>query len=352
MIRYRTVLKNLPKEKKDKEKLPIDLSELFLPYALPPAVEARLMGRFEQIGFNQKDAFAAELLCEQIAESHRLLPGQILLANSLQEAQQKLFYAFGGRARRSAAPLTMLPFYEKAAFLGECALEKIEFSKGSVAVAEEVVPFAKEKKPSLLLFGMPDLLTGSVYPLKEIEAIAEKLPDTVLLFDETAVEFSQSSVLPLFEKFDNLLSLRTFSNAYGLASLGISYIFASSAMLAEKLRPLFGNGFINAFAASAADTAYQMYYEYEPFWEKIIAERERMVKALTELKGYKVLSSEGNFILVHSPDKSEGEKKLAAAKIAVKTFDMPELRSLWRVSVGTEAQNECFLQALAKRTAV
>lgn len=347
MIKYRTSLKNIHSEDLPENPAELRLDTLELPFALPPAVEARFMGRLEQLKFNRTADYAAKILCEQIGAAVEVLPQQILLANSMQELRQKTLFAFGGHLRHCLYSDTMEPFYRRAANLGDCTPQAVAELSPSCMDIEAVLVVAKAKKPALLILGSPDLCTGQRIELADIKALAAALPDTVLLIDELAGEFTKNSAVTLFGAYDNLLLLRSFTNAYGLAVTGLSYLLASSAQLAEKLSPLFPHNAINGFAAIAADTAYQMYYEYEPLWAMVLEERARLLAAFKRESSYSVCASEGNYLFLRCENLAAVLARLADGQIAVRTFaDSEKLSSCLRITVGKQADNERLLQCL------
>jgi histidinol-phosphate aminotransferase len=101
--------------------------------------------------------------------------------------------------------------------------------------------------------------TGTVEPAAEIERFLQRVPpDTVVLFDEAYVEFLSPDLRidapALVERYPNVVVLRTFSKAYGLAGLRIGYGFCAPE-LARKLWTMqlpFGTGITSLVAVAAS----------------------------------------------------------------------------------------------------
>jgi histidinol-phosphate aminotransferase len=101
--------------------------------------------------------------------------------------------------------------------------------------------------------------TGTVEPAAEIERFLQRVPpDTVVLFDEAYVEFLSPYLRidapALVERYPNVVVLRTFSKAYGLAGLRIGYGFCAPE-LARKLWTMqlpFGTGITSLVAVAAS----------------------------------------------------------------------------------------------------
>lgn len=101
--------------------------------------------------------------------------------------------------------------------------------------------------------------TGTVEPAAEMERFLQKIPaDTVVLLDEAYVEFLPPAYRidapALVERYPNVVVLRTFSKAYGLAGLRIGYGFCATG-LARRLwtmQPPFGMGITSLVAVAAS----------------------------------------------------------------------------------------------------
>ncbi|OBK70499.1 histidinol-phosphate transaminase [Mycobacterium sp. 1274761.0] len=101
--------------------------------------------------------------------------------------------------------------------------------------------------------------TGTIEPAGDVEQFLTRVPsDTVVLLDEAYVEFlapeHQLDALALVKRFPNLVVLRTFSKAYGLAGLRIGYGFCAPD-LARKLWTMqlpFGIGITSLVAVAAS----------------------------------------------------------------------------------------------------
>ena len=101
--------------------------------------------------------------------------------------------------------------------------------------------------------------TGTVEPAADIELFLQRVPtDTVVLLDEAYVEFlapeHRIDALALVERFPNLVVVRTFSKAYGLAGLRIGYGFCAPD-LARRLWTMqlpFGVGITGLVAVAAS----------------------------------------------------------------------------------------------------
>ncbi len=169
---------------------------------------------------------------------------------------------------------------------------------------------------------------------------------------------------PLVQDHPRLVVLRTFSKLYGLAGLRVGYALCSPE-LAERLRALKQPYNVNVAGQVAARAALD-----ETAWLReraaaLVAERERLARALGAFGQLRVFPSSANFLLVEvlAPDPSASlgsrtaqSSSLAAARwlwealldwgVMVRRFTDARLASYLRVSVGTPEHNGQLLTAL------
>lgn len=170
--------------------------------------------------------------------------------------------------------------------------------------------------------------------------------DLLVVVDEAYREFVSTDETPdgldLVARHPNVLVLRTFSKAYGLAGLRVGYGIGSPQVLAviQKTRRPFGVGSIGQAAALAALGAGE---ELRARVAVIVAERERVTAAVREL-GVEVPESHGNFVWLPL---GHGAVALVEAcerhGVGLRAFPGSGVR----VTIGTAAENERMLAALA-----
>ena len=184
-----------------------------------------------------------------------------------------------------------------------------------------------------------------------------KLPLVVLL-DEAYIEFSgQKSFASRVMEYPNLIILRTFSKLAGLAGLRVGYgVFSPQiAPHAWKIKQYFTP---NAVAQNAAIAALRDLPHMQAAAQAIIAERNRMGEALSELGWIHPLPSHANFLLCRvdsPPSRREGlgvgaakqlHADLAERGILTRYFDRDGLRDFIRVSVGRAEDTDALMRVL------
>jgi len=215
----------------------------------------------------------------------------------------------------------------------------------------EALARAADERTAVVFVTSPDNPTGRAARLDELRALADRLPEgTILAVDEAYVDFArpleEHSALPLALERDNVIALRTFSKAYGLAGfrLGFGVMPPWLAQAMTRARIPFTIGVLDEAAgiAGLTDDAF-----LAATLETVHAGIDRLTAGLTEL-GCVVGPSQANFLMFTPPrpgqEVFQGLLERGVIVRPLASFGLPERI---RVSVGTEEENEIFLRELA-----
>ena len=183
--------------------------------------------------------------------------------------------------------------------------------------------------------------------------LAAQQPGTVLCVDEAYVEYAAHaegyrSAADLLAGHDKpLLILRTFSKAWGLAGLRIGFGVTNSAELRRGLDLVRTPFNVNHVAQGGAIAALAHADEMRATVAATVAERERMARGLAALN-LRCLPSAGNFLFVDTGrDAGALADGLLDRGVIVKPWKQPGYESWMRISVGTGADTDQLLTALA-----
>ncbi len=197
----------------------------------------------------------------------------------------------------------------------------------------------------------PNNPTGNFLPYPAVRAFLEKVPaDVVVVLDEAYNEYippeARVDTAAWVAEFPNLVVCRTFSKIYGLAGLRIGYGVTSAAVadLMNRVRQPFNvNNLALAGALAALDDDEFLQASYELNRRGMA----QIVAALEKL-GLDYIPSYGNFVTFKAGDGAAVNQKLLQQGVIVRPiggYGMPE----WlRVTIGSEAENARFIEALAK----
>jgi len=191
--------------------------------------------------------------------------------------------------------------------------------------------------------------TGVYLEPESIEQLLEQIPREVpVIIDEAYAEFvappRMCTGIAIRRRFHNVIVLRTFSKAYGLAGLRVGYAIGRPDWLQriERRRPPFS---VSSPAQAAAMAALDDQRHLEETVLVNAIQRNALHAALAA-RGLAVMPSEGNFLCVRVVGAKEVANALLHQGVAVLPLDAYGLNEWIRVTVGTPEHNERFVAAL------
>ncbi|MGH2378781.1 MAG: pyridoxal phosphate-dependent aminotransferase [Candidatus Limnocylindria bacterium] len=314
-----------------------------------PTPAARYMSEAELEGLllNRYPSPAVELR-QVLADQYGVRPDQLLFGNGSNDAILSLFLIFGGHGRRT---LLFRPTYELHGRLTVVA-------GGTVATEMVGLPYRLTKdralaalereRPAIVVFCTPNNPTGTLIDDDVILAVAERFPETLVLLDEAYADIAGRTLLPAVAAHPNLVISKTLSKVHAAAGLRMG-VLVLHPDLAESIRPIqLGFNVSVVTYALAARIASDEASVRERI-EKVKAERERVYRALRSTHGVEPFPSEANFLLF----RIDGDTAAAHARFLDQGVLIRDMSS-WkgcegclRVSIGTPAENDRFLAALA-----
>ena len=151
----------------------------------------------------------------------------------------------------------------------------------------------------MVLVCTPNNPTGTAVGDAELEVFLEQVPsDVLVVLDEAYLEFvtapDSPDALAVHRSRSNVVVLRTFSKAYGLAGLRVGYAVAHEPV-AEALRKAAIPFGVNSLAQAAAVASLEAFDELEVRVKELVSERERVVAALRE-QGWVLPDAQANFV--------------------------------------------------------
>jgi histidinol-phosphate aminotransferase len=209
---------------------------------------------------------------------------------------------------------------------------------------DEFIGCLEKEKPKIVFLCNPNNPTGSSLELSEIEQILKEI-DSIVIVDEAYFEFSGVTASGLLSNYDNLIILRTFSKAFGLAGLRVGYMLACPSVISyiDRVRSPFN---VNAFAQAAAVEVLGNIDIVSERIEIIKSERTRLTGMLTKLEGLRCYESCSNFLLVRSSYAEEIFKRLQEAGIYIRSYSDPQLLDCLRITIGSPEENDSFFEII------
>ena len=275
-------------------------------------------------------------------------PDRIWAANGSNEIMAQIFSAFGGPdtcALTFNPTYSMYPEYARDSFTHMVPISRREDFTIDI---EQGISVIRERQPNLVIITSPNNPTGTSIPVTEIAelAAAATAVGAVIVVDEAYAEFRSdraSTALTLLNEFPNLIVSRTMSKAFGYAGGRVGYCASSTTEIVQALQLVRLPYHLSAISQAAAIAALDFAAESLDRVDQIIRERNKITMQLTAM-GLEVAPSEANFLLFGKFDDRHAiwEGLLAQGILIRETGPQGWLR----VSVGTQAENEMFIECL------
>lgn len=271
---------------------------------------------------------------------------QIFIGNGSDEVLGFSFLAFFDPGKKILYPDITYSFYDVYSDLFNLDYEHILLDQDFSIPVEA---FFKENGG--VIFPNPNAPTGKLMPLKDVQRIVEHNIDKVVIVDEAYIDFGGESVLKYVKDYPNLLVIQTFSKSRSLAGLRVGFAIGQEPLIEglNRVKNSFNSYTLDRIAlAGAAESVRDSQYFAENN-HKIIATREKVTKALRDLK-FTVLDSKANFVFIaHDTLKAEDIfNQLKKKGILVRHFSKKRIDNYLRVSIGSEEEMEIFLRKIAE----
>jgi histidinol-phosphate aminotransferase len=305
------------------------------PYAPSPRVLAAIASATDRLRLYPDPS--ALSLREAIATRYDVAPEQVFVGNGSDEV---LAHTFQALLKHDDAPL-LFPDITYSFFPVYCGLYGISYQEVPLDAAMRV-QIADFRRPcSAILLPNPNAPTGIGLPRQAIEALVTEHPDQLVVIDEAYVDFGGESAVPLVARHDNLLIVQTLSKSRALAGLRVGFAIGQRPLIEalERVKDSFNSFPLDCLAIAGAVAAINDDEWFQQTRERIIANREALARALSEL-GFEVLPSVANFVFARH--RSRGGAELAARLrehgVLVRHFQKPRIENFLRITVGTEDQ--------------
>ncbi|HPN37894.1 MAG TPA: histidinol-phosphate transaminase [Melioribacteraceae bacterium] len=205
----------------------------------------------------------------------------------------------------------------------------------------------KDVNTKLLFLCSPNNPTGNLLNYSKIEELA-KSTDIIIIIDEAYIDFAdKKNSVELIKKYNNVILLRTFSKAWGLAGVRCGYCIADKIII-ELLFKIKAPYSINKLTENIILNALVNVANYNKLVSLIKKEREFLIKEMSNINQIKkIYKTEANFILFKVNNPKEVYKKLAERDIIIRDRSSQiNLEGCLRISVGTREQNQLFIKNL------
>ncbi len=320
------------------------------PLGVPPRAHQAMMQVISDV--NRYGDPAALALRQKLATRFHLKPDNVAVGAGSEGIMSNIIRAFvSDRDELLTSEGTFIGFKVLAQSKGAPFIQ-VPLQKGYrfdlQAIADAVTEHTK-----VIYLCNPNNPTGTIFTRAEFDAFIQHIPERVIIIlDEAYFEYAASDPNypdSMSYRYDNVITLRTFSKAYGLAGLRVGYGFAHDKFIINLLKvklPFEPNSVAQAAALAALD-------DEEFLQQSILLNQEGyafLTKAFTEL-GYTWIPSWANFIMLELESEArvnELTEFLLRGGVIVRPLKAFGLPHCLRISIGLPKENQRCVELMEK----
>ncbi len=283
-------------------------------------------------------------LVSTLAEYYHVDPDQVFVGVGSDDVLSMAFLTFFNADKPILFPDITYSFYDVWA-----ELYRIPYKTCALDENWHICPADYMQPNGGIILPNPNAPTGVMEPMEAIEQILEANRDVVVIIDEAYVDFGGVSVLPLVEKYDNLLVVQTFSKSRAMAGMRIGFAIGSKKLIKylNDAKFSFNSYTMNYPSQKVGVEAVKDDAYFRATVQKIMDTRERVKKELAEL-GFTFPDSMTNFIFAsHKTVAAEDIfKALREKDIYVRYWNKPRINNCLRITIGTDEEMDSLLSFL------
>lgn len=311
----------------------------------PPSIKVQRMLRNYDMSDLRKypDVNGGELR-EKLAEEYGLDPEQVFVGVGSDDVLAMAFMTFFNSDKPILFPDVTYSFYDVWADLFKIPYKMIPLDEEFRINREDYM-----EPNGGIVIPNPNAPTGAEKSVTDIEAIIRANQDSVVIIDEAYVDFGATSVLPLLNKFNNLLVVQTFSKSRAMAGVRIGMAFGSKKLIKYLNDVKFS---INSYTMSRLTVAVgvAMLEDRDYFaniCDKVISTRERIKVELRSL-GFDFPDSKSNFIFATHSSVPAKEIFEACKEVGIylRWWNKPRISNYLRISIGTDEEMDALIAFL------
>lgn len=313
------------------------------PFPWPEGMKKVLMD--EEFAFNRYPDGGAAQLKQAIARYMKVTPSSVVTGNGGDELIQLVLTVFGGVGKSLVLHPPTFSMYYAAAKLTNTQVIDVPLLEGKKLDLEEMLKAGKQDDVNVILVCNPNNPTGALFPKEDILHLIEETGKIVVV-DEAYSEFSQESMVGELDRYPNLILLRTFSKAFGLAGLRLGYLLGQPTVmeLINRARQPFN---VNSFSQRAGVAALEFLDQFQVQIEVIRKEIQTIYEALKNILEIEIFPTRSNFILFKPRNAELWYDELLRRGFLVRYMgNLPVVGKCLRLSAGQPQENERLIAAL------
>ncbi len=328
------------------ENCSIKLNQNESPYDLPGFIKEQVINRMKESNWNIYPEFIPEEVYRKVAKHLNTEFDQILIGNGSNEMINTILTSSVESGKKVIIPVPTFTVYGLISSNLNGNIVNVPLNDD---MTFDVAQILQESKTigSVTVICSPNNPTGSYMKIDDIENIV-KNSGGIVIIDEAYIHFGGQTAFDLLKKYDNLVILRTFSKAYGLAGLRIGVMISNTTLIKEfsKVKLPYN---LNIFTINTLSVILDNPEFIKTNIHKIMSEKTTMFNKLSKYNSISVYPSEANFFLIKTADSSKLFNYLKNNGVLIRDVSSyQKLKNHLRISVGSPDENTKLYSLLDK----
>lgn len=339
------VLKNKPYTLAP-EDTPVKLNQNESPFDIPEYIKDKILKKLKETRWNIYPDFVPEELYRKISSFYGFSKDNIMIGNGSNEMIFTILAASLEKDKKVIIPAPTFAVYSLISSNLNADIRTVYLNDDFSFDTDKIISECSSPG-SVTILCSPNNPTGTSLTRVQIEKIINASGGTVVV-DEAYIHFGGETVIDLVNKYENLIVLRTFSKAFGLAGLRMGIMISNKNLIRELMKVKLPYN-LNILTLITLDEMFDNTDFVDENIKKILAEREYLGRELAEIKSIRVIPTSANFFLVKTENSASLFNALLEQGIRVRDVSSyPMLENHLRISVGSRIENEAILKAMKK----
>lgn len=321
----------------------LDANESFLTF--PKEIEEEMVDALRNSALNRYPDPMATKLVNGFSKYFNVNPDCVTAGNGSDEIISVIMNAFlqkGDKILTLEPDFSMYRFYAEIA---ECDSIKYQKDENLDVNIDDVIALAKKENVRIVIFSNPCNPTSRIVTKEDVRKLINSV-DSLVVLDEAYMDFAgDESLLGEFEKYDNLIILKTCSKALGSAALRLGFAVANKT-LTNVIRAVKSPYNVNSVSQALGEVLFSHPDYIDKCIETVVNSRKELYNEILEIESdkiEKIYETNTNFVFMKVKNAKAVFEKMKDNSIIIRNMG-----DYLRITAGTENENAKMLETFRK----
>ena len=321
----------------------LDANESFLTF--PKEIEEEMVDALRNSALNRYPDPMATKLVNGFSKYFNVNPDCVTAGNGSDEIISVIMNAFlqkGDKILTLEPDFSMYRFYAEIA---ECDSVKYQKDENLDVNIDDVIALVKKENVRIVIFSNPCNPTSRIVTKEDVRKLINSV-DSLVVLDEAYMDFAgDESLLGEFEKYDNLIILKTCSKALGSAALRLGFAVANKT-LTNVIRAVKSPYNVNSVSQALGEVLFSHPDYIDKCIETVVNSRKELYNEILEIKSdkiEKIYETNTNFVFMKVKNAKAVFEKMKDNSIIIRNMG-----DYLRITAGTENENAKMLETFRK----